>query len=353
MNNSGVITIRQSQIKQAVMLCILAQGHMPVGKKFGAIVWGQSGTGKNNATDNLHKDFSELTGEQWGFLDINVSGIMPEDMTGLPTESNGKAKYLPLIESGKERFGICRLDEIDRPTSMSVLIQTAKFAIDRTTVNPLPENWFILGQGNGVSDSFTQELTEHIKGRFVHLYVTMNTQKSREEYSSYLESRKAHPSTLKVNRLSPISTRDEFEVHAVDNCRTREYADCIVKAYFDAKENGQDFSEVLFPVLAGTVGKVLAAEFMKCIELDGMPTLDEVCNDPAKATIPKDLSLRHRFVSILIAEASDDCAKAEKLVEYVVRYPAEVARFALDTLILSCPAVAKCSAYVKWEARLK
>jgi hypothetical protein len=350
--NKDIITIRQSQIRRSVMLCILAQNYMNEGKKFGAIVWGQSGIGKNHATDNLHKEFSEITGEKWGFLDINVSGIMPEDMTGLPANNNGKAVYLPLIKAGDESFGICRIDEIDRPTNMGVLIQAAKFAIDRTTQSPLPEDWFILAQGNGVSDSFTQELTEHIRGRFIHLYVSMNSQQAQDEYNSYLKSRNASPVIQKLVRLNPIKTRDEFEVHAVVNPRTIEYADCIVKAYTEAKEGGEDFSDVLFPVLAGTVGKFLAAEIVKGLEMGDLPSLDEICENPKGAIIPENLSLRHRFVSVLISEVADNCQKAEKLVEYLTRYPAEVARYALDNLILSCPSVAKTSVYVTWQKRL-
>ena len=350
---NSVVKIRQSQIRKCVILSVLAQGYMPENKKFGCIVWGQSGIGKNAATDNLHKDFTTLTGKDWGFLDINVAGIMPEDLTGIPYSDGGVANYLPLIKTGKQQFGICRLDEIDRPTSMSVLINAAKFAIDRTTVNPLPENWFILGQGNGVSDSNTQELTEHIKGRFVHIYVTMNSQLAHEEYLKYLESRNAHPATLKIARLNPLKTRDEFEEHAVDNARTREYADCVLKAYSESKLRGQDFSDVLFPVLAGVVGKTLATELFTAIELEGLPTLDDVCKSPKSVIIPNDLSLRHRLVSIMVSEAGDNCAKASKLVEYIVRYPAEVARYALDNLMLTCPNIVKVDAFIKWEARLK
>ncbi len=350
---NSVVKIRQSQIEKCVILSVLAQGYMPENKKFGCIVWGQSGCGKNHATDNLHKKFTEMTGKPWGFMDLNCAGMMPEDLTGIPYADKGEAKYLPLIKATKEQFGICRMDEIDRPTGMAVLINATKFAIDHTTVNPLPENWFILGQGNGISDSNTQELTEHIKGRFVHIYVSMNSQLAHEEYMSYMESRNAHPVTLKMARLHPIKTRDEFEEHAVDNGRTREFADCILKAYGEAKAQGQDFSDVLFAVLAGVVGKTLAAEYYTTLELEGLPTLDDVCKAPKTATIPDDLSLRHRLVSILVSEAGDDCAKASKLVEYIVRYPAEVARYALDNLTLTCPNIVKVSAFIQWEARLK
>lgn len=353
----NVITIRPSQIEQAVMLCILAQNHMPKGKKFGALVWGQSGTGKNAFTDKLAEKFTAMTGTEWGLLDLNMAGMMPEDMTGLPAtedcKGGKKAVYLPLIKTGKQKMGICRMDEIDRPTNKATLIAGVKFAIDGTSENPLPENWFVLGMGNGISDSDTCSLTEHIVGRFCHLYVSTNSDGAKNDYNNYLDSRKANSAVKKLVRLNPMKTRDEFEEHAVYNNRTIEFADCIITAYQNALEQKLDFSDVLLPVLAGVIGRIPATELVTIMELSDLPTLDEVLNDPKNSVIPADLSLRHKYISVLVIEAGEDCDKAEKLVPYLTRYPAEVARFALDNLVMSCPKVANTQAYIQWEKRLK
>ena len=350
---SNVVYIRVSQIRKATKLAIIAQKFMEKGKRFGACVWSQSGLGKTACTDTLNVELSEETAMEYGLADCNLSSSTPEDVKGYPELKDGVLNFVNQWKFDPNSRGIFRLDEFDRPAYFQNLIAIAKYAIDRQGENPLPLNWFVLALGNGISDAHTQELTEHLKGRFIHLYVSTRSTLAQQERLDYLASTGASKTTLKFERLNPLMTRDEFEPHAIDNNRTRKYADAILRAYDSLKEAGFDYSDVILAVLAGTVGKTSALQLLKIHELGDMPELDEVIANPMGTVMPDDLSLRHKFLTTLVHEAQADCDKAVKLLEYIVRYPNEVARYAIETLALECPMICKSATYVKWLNRSK
>jgi MoxR-like ATPase len=352
MNKSNVVYMTIGMVRKAVTLCILAQKHMPAGKRFGAIVWSQSGIGKNGVTDNLAADMSAMSKKEWGSIDCNLAGGTPEDITGLPEIINGQTVYHSVYKLAKESYGIFRVDEIDRPAYFQNIIAMVKFGVDRTVTQPLPLNWFVLGLANGVSDAQTQELTEHIKGRFCHLYVSTNLPNADKEFAEYQKSRNTCDAIKRLLALNPIKTRDEFEAHAIYNKRTLEYADSLLKAYLQLKAIGQDYNDVLLPCLAGVIGKNEAIQLLRLQELESLPTLDEVIADPLNAMIPEDLSLRHTYLTVLVQEAQADCTKAVKLMDYLVRLPNEVARYSIEMLALSCSSVMTCKAYAIWMNRL-
>lgn len=348
---SNVVYIRVSQIRKAVKLAIISQKYMDEGKRFGACVWSQSGLGKTACTDTLNEELTAETGIEYGLADCNLSSSTPEDVKGYPELKNGVLSFINQWKFDKDSRGIFRCDEFDRPAYFQNLIAIAKYAIDRQGETPLPLNWFALALGNGVSDAHTQELTEHLKGRFIHLYVSTNSTLAQKERLEYLEKSGASKTTLKFERLNPLLTRDEFEAHAIDNNRTRKYADAILRAYDALREAGFDYSDVILPVLAGTVGKTSALQMLKIHELGDMPELDEVIANPMTTVMPDDLSLRHKFITTLVHEAQTDCEKAVKLLDYIVRYPNEVARYAIETLALECPMICKSKTYINWFNR--
>lgn len=351
--SSKVMFLRVSQIARAVTLTIAAQEFMPVGKKFGAIIWGQSGIGKNAMTDNLHQTLSKATGNKWDMIDCNVSASAPEDITGLPAIVNGLTIDNPRYRLPKDSYGIWRLDEMDRPVYRQNLVAMVKFCIDRTVETPLPINWFVLGLANGISDDDTQPLTEHIKGRFCHLYVSTNSAKAHEEMTTYMNGTGVEDSVKKLYALNPLQTRDEFEELAVYNHRSLLYASAILKAYKKIKDSGADWSDVLLPVLSGVIGRNPACELLKLYELSDLATLDEVCRKPQSSPIPADLSLLHKYVTALVNESVSDCTKATKLLEYLVRLSDEVSRYAIEILATGCPQVCKSKVYVVWKNRIK
>lgn len=351
LRSKRVVYIPLRHVRKSIALLITAQNYMPQGKRFGALVWGQSGIGKNGVTDDIAASFTEKTGQQWGMIDCNVSSMTPEDLTGLPTIENGQTVYHPQYKLDPKSQGIFRVDEFDRPAYFQNLIAVAKFAIDRTVENPLPLGWFVLGLANGVSDNHTQELTEHLKGRFVHLYVSTDSDLARQDTEDYYNKRDTSKAIRQLAKLQPVTTRDEFEEHAIYNCRTMEYADSILKAYEDLKKMNIDCSEILLPCLAGAIGKESALMLLKLYDLADLPTLDEVCQNPTTSPIPTATDLRHKYISILVEQAQEDCIKATKLLSYLIRLPNEVARYAIERLSIACPEVMNNQVYIKWSNR--
>jgi len=349
-----VVYLSVNQVRKAVALCIMAQDFMAPNKRFGALVWGQSGIGKNGVTDGLAEFFTEKTGESWGFQECNVSSMNPEDLQGIPVlnKQASKISYFIEYDMKPDSKGIFRVDELDRPAYFQNLIAMAKFGIDRTMSKSLPLGWFVLGLANGVSDAGTQELTEHLKGRFCHLYISTNSTGAKKAYKDHLEKRDLPDSILQLLKLEPVETRDEFEPHAVYNYRTLEYAGAILKAYDVLKSDGADFSDVLYACLAGCIGMHCASALIRVHELQGLPDLETVCNNPATSLIPDDLSLRHKYITTLCQEAKGDCNLATKLLNYLVRLPNEVARYGIEIITTTCPDVMKSPVYHKWVNRI-
>lgn len=351
--NDKVIYLSLEQSRRAVLLCILAQRFMPATKRFGAVIWGQSGIGKNGITDGLCDTLSTLSKAPWQFHDEDLSSCSPEDIKGLPRLTDAGACFAPFINLDKDSKGIFRVDEIDRPAYYQSLIALVKFGIDRTTSHHLPLNWFFLGLGNGSSDQHTHELSEHVKGRMCHLYVSTNAGGALDDVNAYYEKQGMPAALIKFNNMNPIATRDEFEEIAVDNNRTREYAGCILAAFetFKNHANAPKFDDILPACLAGVIGKASAMELLKVYEMENLPSLSQVCNDPKGATMVSDLSTRHKHLSHLVSEVGADCAKASKLITYLLRTESEQVRFMLDKMIALCPDIAKNPEYVKWLAR--
>ena len=352
MDRAKVIYLTVGQVPKAVSLCVVAQQYMPTAKHFGAVVWGQSGLGKNAVTDSLHTQFAKATGTDWSMVDCNLSAMCPEDITGLPRIVDGQTVDTPRFKLHENTCGIFRLDELDRPAYRQNLVAIVKYAIDKTVDIALPEKWFVLALANGQSDEGTQPLTEHIKGRFCHLYVSMNSTRAQEELAEVYKKQNMPAALLKLHRMNPIKTRDEFDEIAVDNSRSRMYAGAVLMAYEALRAQGADYSDVLLAVLAGCIGRTLAVELLALNDLEALPTLDEVVVNPNGTVMPDDLSLRHKYLGVLVAQAQHDCEKAVKLLDYLVRFPDEIARHAIEQLEVTCAGVAKSKTYAKWINRM-
>ena len=356
---SDVIYITVGQVPRAVELCLVAQAWMEESKRFGAMVWGPSGIGKNGVTDNLHSAWGAKLKQQWEFLECNVSAMAPEDLTGLPHKDlvNGKTIYFPPWKLKPESRGIFRADELDRPSYFQNLIAVVKYAIDRTSENPLPINWFFLGMGNGTSDTHTQELTGHMKGRLCHIFVTGNSLRAREEFKAYIDKKDWHPAVKKLAAMTPIVTPDAFENQSAYNSRTLDFAQCLLRAFDYLKSNGADYSEVLLSCISGVIGKFYALQLLKIHELEHLPTLDEVISAPEQApllnTNAADLALQYKYVQSLVYEAMNDCSKSIGLIKYLVRLPKEVTRYHLDILVNHCPDCLRSPEYHTWQNRNK
>ena len=359
--SDAVVYMSLKQSKKAVVLCVMAQKYLMTYKggsdeSFGAIIWGPSGIGKTGSTNNLAVELSNALKENWILADVNLCGMSPEDVQGVPAIRMDEKikeevlKYFNGIHFPKDSKGIFRLDEIDRPAWYQTLIEMMKYAVDRTDHrNNLPKGMFVLGMGNGSSDSNTTRLSDHAKGRFCHLYVSENVAGSAEDHQAFMREQGYNESIIRMFQNEPIKTADDFEEIALRHKRTGSFANAILSAYKDLKVAGSDFSDVLLPCLAGVIGKKSAIEIIRFEEMAHLPTLAEIVKNPLKAIVPEELSLRDRYLKVLVSDCKGDCKLAPKFIQYVARFPRELARSALDSLMLSCPDVVKTAEYIKWK----
>lgn len=346
---NNVVYIAINQVQKAIAFCGFAQRFMPSQKRFGVIVWGEPGSGKNAVTDNIHEKLSAITGEKYGQHDVDLACASPEDFAGIPVPNadRTRANFLystPVFDTPK---GVLRVDEIDRPARMETVEAFVKWAMDRSLPNSIPLDWLVLGLANGITDENTLPLDEHLRTRVCHLYVTANTAEAHESTNKYWESRTKNKGFLRWAKSKPLTSKDMFDAHAKDTGRTRDYALAMLEAYDQLKEQGAPLDDIILPCLAGVIGIASAVELLRCHELAGLPTLEAIMASPAEAVIPEDLSLRTKFINVLITETGNDCEKCKALIPYLARLPRELARYALDNLALHCPDIVTSIEYKK------
>lgn len=345
-----LLTVTPRQILSATCLCILAQRFMPKGQKFGMMVWGSSGIAKSAMASKvgpiMEVILSKVEGKKITFprCEFNASNSGPEDLKGLPiiaknAHGNYITKFAPIHDWKGEtasEYGLFDCDELDRTMDPSTINAWARYAIDGAGDCPLPPKWFVLGMGNGGSDSNTTELSEHCRGRMVHVYASVNSAEARRDYETYVSEMDVDPAIKALHRLDPVQSNEEdFEEHAVYNYRTTMYANAIINAYKvfgdDLRNAGCMVDAVLRPLLAGAVGVAMGAELVRLMDFDGLPTLGEIVNKPDTVPVPTDLSLSVKYVDTLCEFASCD-HEATQLATYFKRFPDEVARVGLSKL---------------------
>jgi len=340
MKATNVLTITPRQIVGCAVVTALAQEFMPKGKRFGLFVWGDSGIGKNAFTDKIPPILSKIVKTDHGLIDFNCASRMPEDVAGLPyikkTELSATTQFAPIYNYADEGSqGVFRIDEMDRPLVKNVIPAIIKYAIDRTDSNVLPLEWFVLGQGNGCADRDTVELSNHTKGRFVHVYASVNSDEARRDMETYLSEIDADPAIKALHRLSPTESNDCFVEHAQYQNRTMEFANAILKAvkkYGDGlRKIGCPVDSILRPLIAGAIGIAQANEVIRLMEFSDLPTLGQIVNQPLKVAVPTDLSLAVKFVNTLCDFVSNDM-EAKGLEVYIKRFPEEITRCGLEKL---------------------
>lgn len=344
--NPQVLTIRPRLILAASVVAYFAQEFMENDQRFGLMIWGSSGTSKNYQTNKLPELLSKVhktmgKDKTFKLLDFNVAAREPQDVAGLPyinrDEVNPTTEFAPIYNWAKEGTdGIFRIDELDRPFDKSIIPALAKYAIDRTDKNVLPLTWFVIAMGNGCTDRNTVELSDHIKGRFLHVYTSLNSDAARRDFETHLSESDAHPAIKALWRLSPCESNDCFTEHAQYQPRTMGgFANAILKAYdkygATLKTLGFPVDEVLRPLLAGCVGVAQANEIVRLMDFANLPTLGEIVNRPTKAEVPADLSLAVKYVSSL-CDFVTNATEAKGLETYFKRFPAEIARCGLEKL---------------------
>lgn len=283
-------------------------------------------------------------------IDIRLSQYDPTDLHGFPTldVALGRSKYLPPItfpldsDPVPEGFKgwLLFLDEI---TSAAPSVQMAAYqlVLDRMIgEHHLNKNVHIITAGNRVQDrAIANRLSTAMQSRLIHFDLEVTA-------PDWLEWANLNNIDYRINAF--ISFRPKY-VHMFDPThddatfpcpRTWEFLSDIIKK--DVTLTNKDL-----PIIAGTVGKAAATEFIAYLKVfKNVPTMDQIIADPKTVTIPTEPSTLYA-VSYMISTLCS-VKTIDKCMQVVHRLPKEFQMITMINLGTRLPELLENAATEKW-----
>lgn len=313
---------------------------------------GSTGTGKTS----LMKEFPEFINSIMkkkvisSSLSVNLSMMDGSDIE-MPVADHAKSKIVRLcaIEFDTKNAQLLELDEANRYLNLEGVNAASRVFLDREgSVKPTVGS-LVVACANSINDAGTKQLPPHWAARGMHVYVTENDERAREGNIEYMIKEGYPAFMIEAYKHNPFKSKDDFVQIANYNGRTNEYAMFVLEAVEVLKN---DFAHpidesLVMPMISGLVGNEHAAIMMKHREMERLPTIGQVVNDPLHATIPSvsiDSGLRVKFAEKLIEDCKTSL-EASKLAMYFARFHAEFARVALEDLAAKYSSVTKEKAY--------
>lgn len=327
-------------------------------------LWGRRGMGKSSVV-------RQSVPKGWGFYDFRLSDKEAPDLGGIPypvdiPQAKGKAcikrvEYLMTTQLpfDTEEQCVINFDEIDRTSDMSVQNAFLQLSLDRRiNGHPLSPHARLVACGNGATDTGTIPLSKAAAGRMGHLYI--ETQDSRA-MDAWLDWAKGSPETsphlqsfAKYNAEVWTDAQDvgELEEYGSPTPRTFCMADTLWQAAQAAKFETQD---ILLPVLAGCVGTTAAHKMLAWYKLmTSAPSLESIESAPRTTPVPQDNGILFALGLTMARQAKpvdgqpDTTRRADKYAEYVIRWPDEQARAAINQLTTAQPRLLTSPVYLGW-----
>ena len=206
----------------------------------------------------------------FGFIDMRLSQVEPQDLAGIPMPENGVTKRhlpmdIPVISASHlpER-GLLLLDEVNQA---DLAVQKAMFSIilDKKIDNkPFKPGWKIMAAGNRLEDSLAvSELAGPLQNRFAHYVVDADY----ENFKAWALKNGIHPAvtTYLANNTADLckgeGTNGEY---AFPTPRTWEQVSLKVQ-YWEAKHKTKSRTAKVRGI-AALVGSVVANKFVSHLE---------------------------------------------------------------------------------------
>lgn len=278
-------------------------------------------------------------------IDHRLSTSAPEDLSGLPNFSNGKATFSPFdlfpttttpLPAGKQGW-LLFLDEFN---SASKAVQAAayKLILDRMVgQHHLHPNVVIVCAGNLSTDrAITNPLSTAMQSRVVHIEMEMNHEIFMQDVA------------LKMKWDSRIVAFLSFKPSALHDFRPdhNDKTFCCPRtwSFMNALIQGKEVQESKAPLYAGTITSGTAVEFIQFTKVyASLPKLSEVLSDPAGCRIPGDPAVRYAMTTFLMEHSSED--NFEKITEYVNRFTSEFRVLFFRGLMIQQPALRRHAAF--------
>lgn len=287
---------------------------------------GPPGIGKSQVTHGVLKNVNLK------MIDLRLSQMLSEDMTGLPerNEKTGKAQYLPFdtfplegdpIPDGYDGWGLL-LDELSS-ASEEVLAASYSLILDRTVGGKkLHDRCVVIAAGNRASDSaIARELPDTLITRMLPFEMVTNVAdwvqwasnnpKANEQVVNFIEK---NPTMLYAP--TNVGDREENETYATPRGWEKVFAQVNLhekrtqKSVEEVDSAGlptgrkeistAPISEPIFALMAAAVGPLAARSFREEYdEAISLPTPWEVAQSPNSTRVPGTNAGKAKFTSEL------------------------------------------------------
>lgn len=316
---------------------------------------GEPGAGKSSIVYQV----AEAPKVPYKMYDFNLSDKDRGDVGGIPFPVDGKQLEF-LIASGLLPFdtdekSILFLDEIDR-APIDVANMAQRIILERTANgHKLSPNCRIVCAMNGVTDIYTNPLSDALRNRMCFLPVETHSQGALNSYLTWAETHGVSPMAMAFAKFNPKIWGDESKAKPIPELalfshRSFDYADRMLQV---ADQVNFKTADILFAVVAGLIGSVAALEFMEFRDIyTTCPTTSQVVQDPDHAPIPTDPGVRFAFTISLTNAAEGDRPTANAIAQYGLRWEAEDASYLYQRLLEKEPSVITTTAYATFNRRI-
>lgn len=311
------------------------------------MIHGSPGIGKSAVTGgvgnkhNLH------------LIDHRLSTAAPEDQTGLPYFSDGKARFAPFadlfplrdtpIPEGKDGWMLF-LDEINSAPK-SVMASAYKLILDRMTgQHKLHDRCAIVAAGNLATDrAITNHIGTALQSRMVHLELRVDHQIWMEDVAlvqNYDERIIGFLNAFKERLMDFRPDHNEFTFCCP---RTWEFMNRLITDIDGKPRPVLDSNAALY---SGTITSGVAVEFISyCKNMDKLINIDTVLADPKNAPVPHEAATKWATTTHLLSRVTNDTLG--KVLDYISRFDSSFRIMFIRSLIIRNPKVVEHPAYVK------
>jgi len=305
------------QTKDALKLCY--ESNTP------CLLSGVHGIGKSEILESVAKELGI------GCIVVDLSLLESVDLVGIPAIADGRTAYNPPDFLPGEGEGLFAIEEINRAPRGTLAPALQLLSARRLHQYELPPGWLPVAACNPSDGGYhVEELDPALLSRFVRLDVVADV----VEWLRWAESNQIHDAVCRYVRNTP----DVFEGES--NPRGWAYISRILKTH---EKNGSNGDDILGVTIAGLVGDVHAAAFLRCYSQSEEPlSAEAVISDyrryrkevvkwaKKKRTDMLNATARNIMVALqdsdLCSNVAGDETKQRNLGDFIGDLPADLGR---------------------------
>jgi hypothetical protein len=312
-----------------------------------ALIEGSPGVGKSAIVKQIAKEYGLKV------IDLRLAQCDPTDLIGLPSinRDTNKACYMPLstfplegdpIPEGYNGW-LLFLDEF-KSADRSVQKAAYKLLLDRQIGDyNLHKNVAIVAAGNLDTDNaFVEEMSTANQSRVIPMQLVIDSEQwiewaIKNNFDHHITSFIKH-FPHKLYTFKPDHTENTYACP-----RTWEFTDRLIK------QVGLD-SNILTPLLAGTVSEGIAREFVAFLRFyKDLPEMGQIKASPETVPVPEDPSTLYALTGSIAHYATEN--NIEVLMKYVSRFPVEFQVVCIKELGYRSKKLQGHPAIIKWMAQ--